>query len=787
MTELEVRRVIRINIDFPQKRLDFSRQDLESLNEEIGGCVSLQNLNLANNNLKELPKEIGKLSNLKILNLSNNKINKLPNEFSKLHSLERLFLSSNCFIDFPKEIFKLKELKYLNLSGNKIDCVPIGISNLVNIEILNIAKNRLEEFPNGIEKLDKLIELDLRGNRFTNLPDSIWNIPNLKKLNLSGNPIKGVKQDLLKRIDDIKILKRELQKTQSLQQLNEAKVILVGEPSVGKTSLVNRLMNDTFKADEPVTEKIEIRHWETELEDKTPIVLNMWDFGGHEIMHATHQFFLTDNSLYLLVLNSRNPKEINRVEYWLEIIQSLGGDSRILVVCNKCDQGLMHLNWRALERKYPMIKGFLERVSCKTTEGIPELRVLIRENIAELPHINKKIKKECHDIKKQLEDMPEEFISYDTFKKICVKNQLKNSIDQKELLDLLKVWGVVLHYQDDKRIFDTNVLKPEWLSDAIYKIINSKMLLGNKGILLESDLIKILDGERYPIETHPNILGMMILFKICFKLEENEGYLLPDLLPLEEPSEAALNNWQDSLSFKYKYEVLPTSIISRFIVKMRNQIEDNLYWRSGVILSYRENNALVFADSQHREMNIFIRGKSESRRSYLSVLRGVLENIHSDFNIEIQDIIPISPNHEAKIDYLKFLVESHKIKSYYLDGIPELVPVEQILKSIIPEDINIQQLKVRLSSDEKHKLVNLLLNCQSIKDWNSLIIIIEQLDPRIQKKVSQSTNLFTKVFSLVDICDAYPNGLNTLLIEISRWEENSYPMKSIIEFYNELG
>ena len=31
----------------------------------------------------------------------------------------------------------------------------------------------------------------------------------------------------------------------------------------------------------------------------------MWDFGGQEIYHATHQFFLTRRSLYVLVDDTR--------------------------------------------------------------------------------------------------------------------------------------------------------------------------------------------------------------------------------------------------------------------------------------------------------------------------------------------------------------------------------------------------------------------------------------------------------------------------------------------------
>lgn len=48
-------------------------------------------------------------------------------------------------------------------------------------------------------------------------------------------------------------------------------------------------------------------------------------------MHATHQFFLTKRSLYLLVLDSRVDELQNKLEYWLKIIHSFSNDSPILI------------------------------------------------------------------------------------------------------------------------------------------------------------------------------------------------------------------------------------------------------------------------------------------------------------------------------------------------------------------------------------------------------------------------------------------------------------------------
>ncbi len=52
-----------------------------------------------------------------------------------------------------------------------------------------------------------------------------------------------------------------------------------------------------------------------------PIKLNIWDFGGQEIQHSTHQFFLTTRSLYLLVVDARKGDQISNIEYWLKTYQ----------------------------------------------------------------------------------------------------------------------------------------------------------------------------------------------------------------------------------------------------------------------------------------------------------------------------------------------------------------------------------------------------------------------------------------------------------------------------------
>ena len=65
------------------------------------------------------------------------------------------------------------------------------------------------------------------------------------------------------------------------------------------------------------------------------------------------------------------------------------------------------------------------------------------------------------------------------------------------------------------------------------------------------------------------VIEMMRRFELLFDFEGqvNKKFLLPGLLPVEQPADLD-TDWQDALGFRYQYEVLPGSVISRFIVRM---------------------------------------------------------------------------------------------------------------------------------------------------------------------------------------------------------------------------
>ena len=78
----------------------------------------------------------------------------------------------------------------------------------------------------------------------------------------------------------------------------------MGRGQAGKSSIRDRLLFDSFDPHKPETPGIQIDRWPLSCDQET-VIVRVWDFAGQEITHATHQFFLSERSIYLLVLDAR--------------------------------------------------------------------------------------------------------------------------------------------------------------------------------------------------------------------------------------------------------------------------------------------------------------------------------------------------------------------------------------------------------------------------------------------------------------------------------------------------
>lgn len=419
---------------------------------------------------------------------------------------------------------------------------------------------------------------------------------------------------------------------------------MVGQGRVGKTSLVRYLIdNEKCNPQEPSTHGIIRNKWKIDVvEEKTKleqeVQLNIWDFGGQDIQHQTHQFFLNQRSLYLLVLDAGRDEAGNKLDYWLKKIETVGKDAPILIAVNKSEQCLLPLAYTELKEKFN-IKGFFD-ISCETGQQIEELRQTIKTEIGKIENVFEPIRKEWFAVKEYLENLEEDYISRDEYRKICREKGVTEIISQDTLLILLHELGIMLNFKEH----ETEVLNPEWVTRGVYQMVTSRDVQTNAGILtpelLESEIVKlqeqlVLEKKeylRYPPEKYIFIKDLMKKFELAYQIDDTENYFVPSLLPKDSPFVGDWNE-KECLGFRYNYEngLLHETIMSRFIVKMNSFILDKTQWLTGVLLKNEHGNkALLKSDLSNGYLTILIDGNKNTRREFLANIRMKFAVIHKD-------------------------------------------------------------------------------------------------------------------------------------------------------------
>nr|NCS08858.1 GTP-binding protein [Microcystis aeruginosa G13-07] len=341
--------------------LYLNNNQISEIPEALAQLNSLQRLYLRNNQISEIPEALAQLTSLRSLELNNNQISEIPEALGQLTSLQSLDLDNNQIREIPEALGQLTSLQRLDLDNNQISEIPEALGQLTSLQRLHLGNNQIREIPEALAHLTSLQYLHLSNNQIREIPEALAHLVNLKRLFLENNPITNVPPEIIRQgwgktmFDDgnPQAIFSYLKDKGKKRPLNELKVLLVGEGDVGKTSLLKRLRHNTFNSEEPKTPGINIEKWQ--LPQKPDIRLNLWDFGGQKVMQTTHQFFLTKRSLYLLVLDNRKNEQQNRLEYWLKLIETYGGNSPVIIVGNCADEHPPQVKIRTLQKKYPQI------------------------------------------------------------------------------------------------------------------------------------------------------------------------------------------------------------------------------------------------------------------------------------------------------------------------------------------------------------------------------------------------------------------------------------------------
>ena len=624
---------------------------LSQIPSEICQLTSLRNLYLRNNQFTQLPPEIGQLTSLQQLNLSGNQLRQLPPEIRQLTSLQQLDLNDNQLRQLPPEIGQLTSLQRLNLSGNQLRQLPPEIGQLTSLQQLNLSGNQLRQLPPEIGQLTSLQEFDLSNNQLSLLPPEIGQLTNLHQLDLDNNPdlLTPPPEIVARGTKDTLAFLRELQQ-HSIERY-ESKLLIVGEGGTGKTSLLRALRGDTFEPHLSMTHGIEIGNLQLSYLHHN-LLLHVWDFGGQHIYHATHQFFLTKRSLYIIVWNTRLGTGQGKLDYWLDTIKTLAPKAPVLLVATHFDEHAPDLNYQLYKDAYPQLVGSLA-VSNLNRTGIAELKKALTEQAACLPLMGQQWPQKWLDVEVLLSIRSEQHIDAGTYVHCCVQCGVEEDIANGTVGNYLHDLGKILYFRDEDLLSNLVVLKPNWVTRAIARVLDDKAISEAKGIMQHADLPRIWardeDGHPYERYLYPILLRLMERFELSYQIEADSPgenatkSLIPLLLPHQPP--LPLPPWpkvppkeQPQVEMVYRLDVVPAGIMSRFIVRTHRYTK-NLHWREGVMLEYEKHQARIELNPMLREIKILVQGPLP--QNFFNILMHTLNAILARFEgLTIRHEIP---------------------------------------------------------------------------------------------------------------------------------------------------
>ncbi|KAF8599082.1 GTP binding protein [Ceratobasidium sp. AG-I] len=123
----------------------------------------------------------------------------------------------------------------------------------------------------------------------------------------------------------------------SSSPLKRTKIVLLGDQSVGKTSLITRFMYDTFDNTYQATIGIDFLSKTMYLDDRT-VRLQLWDTAGQERFRSLIPSYIRDSSVAIVVYDITNRASFMSTSKWIDDVRSeRGTDVIIVLVGNKAD------------------------------------------------------------------------------------------------------------------------------------------------------------------------------------------------------------------------------------------------------------------------------------------------------------------------------------------------------------------------------------------------------------------------------------------------------------------
>ncbi|ALC46696.1 Lrrk [Drosophila busckii] len=484
-----------------------------------------------------------------------------------------------------------------------------------NLSMLDMTNNCLKEIPASLHELSSLSVLNISGNvQITDLPPHLGLLSRLWNLNTRGcllqEPLRSmIESKKHKTMDIIGYLKSIYEDAQPYARM---KLMVVGSCGIGKTTLLDLLRQgvgsgqassasahrsranenhwakrmghsrSSSRSQRPAnisTVGVDIGTWICEKRKRAAgfpaIVFRTWDFGGQREYYATHQYFLSKRSLYLVLWKiSDGHKGLAELLQWLGNIQARAPNSPVLIIGTHFDTVGDNISALQAEQLQQLIrekfiaipdaeKIGLPRVidsieiSCRTLHNIHLLANIIYDTAMQLRSPGSKEPL-------LLQKIPASYIALEDIVNVIACNlraagrdpvldaeqyrcqvteqmRLHNYKSFRDAAELQQAttWchdnGILLHY-DDATLRDYYFLDPQWLCDMLAHVVTVREInpFAPTGLMKLDDLQLLFRSVQAQSNGNRSyIVSLLNKFEVALTWD-SRTLLIPSLLPLQE-------------------------------------------------------------------------------------------------------------------------------------------------------------------------------------------------------------------------------------------------------------
>jgi len=508
--------------------------------------------------------------------------------------------------------------EFSNLTKNYLYIID-NMNNIISLKINNILIKDLTL----IGKLQNLLFLNLKNTQIIDISPLklIFNNKILYDFDLSNNPLKYPPKEIVELGNEA--INEYLEHCQGgTSILHEAKIIVIGEAGAGKTTFAKRLQNINAEMPKPeeTTYGVDVFNWKINTLESSELNVNIWDFGGQDIYHGTHQFFFSDKCLYVLLADTREQK--TDFNYWLNTVEQITGESSPLVIILNRKYGYdndFELDDTGLQSRFGNIIHKVYSLNLSQTNEIADLQKLIKYEILNLPQIGYILPTTWVTIRQKLGRLEEKFISFEKFREICKSSGIINPKVVKIISKLFTNIGVFTHFSDEfSSLQDIIFLDSDWLTKTVYMLLNNDIAKKNQGRINLNEINEIWQSTEIYFETN-KFIELLKKFSLIYRINGSQNYIMPEHVARRQPYTQWKYAKEDTIyQFRYLFDnYMPKGIMPKLIVALHQYIYDNqLVWHRGVNITNSISNPDTFAEiietyGRENRFDIKIYGKNQ--------------------------------------------------------------------------------------------------------------------------------------------------------------------------------